>query len=1232
MGSRYPTSIQARELLRAPSAESFKLYRAGLEWGLVDPIIIEDRGDLKSQLRWQDQIEPYYHQVSNLITFCRRLPVTLLADDVGLGKTISAGLIASELISRRRIQKILIVAPKLLGPQWKEELETKFNIPSVVVSGRELLAADPDEDIGAVITTYHSARLYIDRIPRDRFEMLVLDEAHKLRNLYGTPSAPQVALKFREVLASRMFKYVLMLTATPVQNRLWDLYSLVDLLATARGHQNPFGSDGMFARRFIGDRATEARKLRPEAQEEFRSIVYGYMSRVRREDADLHFPERVISLHAVPPTTYEQDLIRLLARPIRSLNRLSQISILFALTSSPDALAAQLDNMAQKGTFPADVAAQVRATVRAMPMSAKLTGLAVLVKQLREQNPGAWRMVIFTQRRETQTTIKEFLESEGITVGIINGESGQRNKTTIAKFKQDPPELNVIVSTEAGSEGVNLQAANVLVNYDLPWNPMVVEQRIGRVQRLASQHAKVFIYSVILKGTFEEYVVGRLMEKLQMAAHAIGDIESLLEASGMGNGDDTGSQGFEEEVRRLVLASLEGKNVEAAIRQAEDSIARAKVVLAEEQETINELLGGGDRAVYTGPRSPHLPASERTVDAKDFALSALEALGAKLEPQSDDLYRCDVEGRRSLICLSETTEKAPKGAVAYAPGTPAFERLVDRVTRNALHEIRDIDQEPVWQARALAEEWMRGFGGELHDLDISTVKRHLAGGALVHVRATVAHDSYERLVTVPIAAEVSFPGGGGLESVSETVTNVRDLGLEPDIIAEKASHDPAVAEFCRFYTERMREEVKAAGGDLRREKKLEDDFTPRLQMTVSALQGEVHRDLTCSLRFAIDGSDDYSCTVELDPAHNAVLNSPAMMFCELTRKIVPESCLARCVVSGTHVLRHLLVKSEISDRYALPEHTALCSVTGKRVVTDELEESSVSHKLVTRALLKTSAVTGRRAEPEWFGRCAFTQIDALAEELVTSEVSGKRFRADQSVRSVVSDTVGHKSEFVSCAITSQSLLANEAERCEVTGRYVMPGLLETCEVSQRRVLPTELDRCSITGKRALKQYLVASSISGVKVLEEVAVVSAAGNHCTPQEAKRCVWSDRHYHPDDMRVCELTGISIHFGYATDGPVTSLRPLIEMLDGARRTSDAGENAERVEALLKKRLGGRCRVEAAELSPSGKHLAVSAERRTLLGLKVRYVCLVYSVSERAIIGRIASGKRRDGRWAGQ
>ena len=199
---------------RIVSGRVTNLSRWDLEWDLTDPIVIESADDFKSAPRWNDRLTPFQHQIANLITFCRRLPVTLLADDVGLGKTISAGLVISELASRSRVSKVLVICPKILGPQWKAELTTKFDIPSQFVTGRELLSAD-FEEFGAVITTYNSARLYLEKIPDDRFEMLVLDEAHKLRNLYGVEKAPQVAKCFQKALHDRRFRFVLMLTAAP---------------------------------------------------------------------------------------------------------------------------------------------------------------------------------------------------------------------------------------------------------------------------------------------------------------------------------------------------------------------------------------------------------------------------------------------------------------------------------------------------------------------------------------------------------------------------------------------------------------------------------------------------------------------------------------------------------------------------------------------------------------------------------------------------------------------------------------------------------------------------------------------------------------------------------------------------------------------------------------------------------------------------------------------------------
>jgi superfamily II DNA or RNA helicase len=1225
------SSLQTRILRRKNTPDEYRVYRAGLEWDLTDPIVIETREDLKSEYRWRDRMEPYHHQVTNLMTFCRRLPVTLLADDVGLGKTISAGLIISELISRSRLSKILIVCPKLLGPQWQEELLSKFDIPSEIAIGRDLITADPEE-IGAVITTYNSARLYLDSIPRDRFQMLILDEAHKLRNLYGVEKPPQVAKCFRKALEERRFRFILMLTATPIQNRLWDLYSLVDLLTVARGHQNPFGSEGMFARKYIADKREQARQLKPEARDEFRSIVYGYMSRVRRGDAQLYFPDRVVQMHRVKPTQAELDLIQAIAEPIQRMNRLAQIGILQALTSSPDALMAQLHNMARKGTAPAELATTVRAIVTQMPVSAKLRGLGELINRLKRENPERWRLVVFTGRRETQTTIHAFLEKHGLKVGIINGDSGARNQDTIARFRKHPPDCRVIVSTEAGSEGVNLQVANVLVNYDLPWNPMIVEQRIGRIQRLASDHASVGIFNIMLSGTFEEYIVGRLMEKLQMASHAIGDIEALLEASGISGEDDNGPTGFDERIRELVIAALAGKDVEAATRLAEESIDQAKAELEREKENLDTLLGGMDGAEYVGPRAPILPGVIRSMEPQEFTLAAFKSLGARITPKPGNVFLVEENGGREYVRFEENDRTGIKSSF-YAPGTAAFTRLVGRVIATSIHDIEDIDRDPAKKTEEIARQWVLDFGGTFKAVNVSEVHRCFEGKAIIRVRATVAHDSYERLVDVHCSgSEHRAPvGRSGLGPLPRTIENPITLGVNVARLADEASLDDAISEFSRFYLERRAHEMHAARGDERKRKKLEDEFTPRFEMTLVALEGKLNRQVSVEVKYRFEVEAGYSNTLTVIPHTGEVTDAPGFARCSNSGRSVPKPCLDQCQITGVEVLQHLLARSDVSSRLALPEFTVVCRLSGKRVLRDEAELSEVSGQLVASSLLKKSALSGKRAEPHYFGLCDFTKMEVLNSELATSEVSGKRYRIDEQMRSSVSGKTGHKQEFLICHETRQPLAVSEAEQCEVTGKYVRPGILEACAVTQKRVLPSELSPCAATNRRVLNKLLVKSSLSEARILEEVAARSVTGEYCAPVETKPCFWSGQRYHPDDLRVCELTGLPIHIEFATGNSHSRLQPLVDLLNGVKRTTDEPELWETVAIKVAAALGGgQCRVEAAILSPSGQHLAVCSMVRTWLGFRVYHAGLMFAIADHSVVGRVASGRRISGRWS--
>jgi superfamily II DNA or RNA helicase len=1217
--------FQTKILRRAKSEEDFAIYRAALEWGLLDPIVIESRDDFKSEVRWKDKLEPFHHQVQNLITFCRRLPVTLLADDVGLGKTISAGLVASELIARNRVSKILIVAPKLLGPQWKDELQTKFDIPADFVTGSKLISAEPEE-VGAVITTYHSARAHLEKIPTDRFDMLVLDEAHKLRNLYGVDPTPQVAKVFKRALQERRFRYVLMLTATPIQNRLWDLYSLVDLLTVARGHENPFGNEGLFSRRFIGDKRETARVLKPEAREEFRKIVYGYVSRVRRGDAKLDFPERKIQLHKVTPSAAELQLIQVIAKPIQKLNRLAQISILQALTSSPHALMAQLNTMAQNGTVPHDLAAAVREIVVPMKTMAKLEGLKQLVGQLKQQNPNSWRMVVFTGRRETQTTIQVYLEELGLKVGIINGSSGQRNQETITKFRAEPPEIRAIVSTEAGSEGVNLQVANVLINFDLPWNPMIVEQRIGRVQRLGSTHQNVIIYNVMLAGTFEEYIVGRLMTKLQMATDAIGDIESLIEASGMGGGgEEEDSSSFDDKIRELVIAALAGKDMKAAAEKIAQSIDAAKKTLEEEKANIDATLGAMDGYEYVGPQTPSLEPPHRSMDFEPFVRAAFQSLGGDVTEAAPGVLKIETHGQPEYVRLKEEVAERYAKIPLLVPGSPAFLRLVDRVTASGLHEVIDNNGDLHNDTNELANAWVRKFGAVPTNTTISSVARGFRGHVTARIRATTAHDSYERLIDIPCDPSDHHieMRADGLAAVPEVLQDPNIAGLNSASIVAAAERDPNIAEFIRFYLERRAQELASAGKDQRKQKKLEDEFTPRVETTLVALKGAVQRVLRIKANYEVDGRE-YASNLVINPQINEIVSAPDTALCSVTGAALPIDCLDTCALSHKRGLKHRLLKSEISGRRALPNFGRRCSVSGKQIFEDEAGVSDVTTAIVTRDLLKTCAVCGKKGEPEHFSRCSFTHVDVLKERLATSEVSQKSYRSDQELRCVVTGRAGHRSEFINCYETLEPLLATEAERCEQTGKLVKPGILDVCAATGKRVLPSELEASALSGKRALREKFVRSSVSNASFLESEGVRSAYGKYCAPVEAKRCKWSGQLVHPEDIRVCSLLGLPIHFQFLSE---TTERFQIaeELLSGVRRTEDNIDVWDGIQPYVARAVvSGKCRIIAAETSPDGKHIAVCAEVKSFFGLKTQHAGMLFSKERKTIVGRVAIAKR--------
>jgi hypothetical protein len=469
-----------------------------------------------------------------------------------------------------------------------------------------------------------------------------------------------------------------------------------------------------------------------------------------------------------------------------------------------------------------------------------------------------------------------------------------------------------------------------------------------------------------------------------------------------------------------------------------------------------------------------------------------------------------------------------------------------------VHRVEDVDSDPARQADEIARTWVGSFGGTPVGTKVDGVRRSFEGEALVRVRATVAHDSYERLVEVTCAPgeHRAHTVRSGLYKLMDVIENAQHLGIDTERLADAALRDPGIAEFCRFYIERRAHEVKAAVGDARKRKKLEDDFTPRLELTVVALEGKMHREVTAEAQYRFGNTPPYVSHLTVVPHTGKYIEVPELGRCESTGQTAPRECLGSCDMTSAEVLRHLLVPSEISARRALPEYTLRCSLSGKRVLLDEAELSAVTGNPVARSLLKACALTGKRAEPAHFGRCEFTGIEALNSELAVSDVSGKRYRLDQQLRSAVSGKAGQKDEFLFCYETRQPIMPQEAEQCETTGKFVRKGVLETCALTRKAVLPSELERCAISDRRVLRAMLVTSSVSGARLQHRLAVRSIAGKYCGPAEAKACMWSGRRSHPDDLRVCRLTDIPFHVEFAAPGEKPYLQPLGDLLHGVRR----------------------------------------------------------------------------------
>ena len=508
--------------LAAPAAH-FDLHVRAERWaGWIEPERLVSLDSLRG-------VERFPHQMKACLKVMRELNGrAILADEVGLGKTIEAGIVLKEYLLRGAVRTALILVPASLCEQWRAELWEKFELDFVVSRGPAGQWGRHPLVISSLETARHER--HRRRVRGANYDLVVVDEAHRLRNHLT------LGWKFINDLNPR---YLLLLTATPVQNDLRELYNLATLV-----RPGTVGTFSQFRRNFLAGHD----KRTPRNAPKLRSLLQTVMIRARRADTDIVFAPRHVETLWVAQSRAERKLYKDVSDFVSDGVRAEEggpgrqhyftlVVLQKEMGSSWAAARGTIEKLARRpdGLDAKRLRHLAAEAEKVGERQSKLRSLLTRIDALKGQ-----KAIVFTQFRATQDSIVAALRATGIEPAIFHGELGWREKEeALDRFRTTLP---VLVSTEAGGEGRNLQFCQVVINYDLPWNPMRVEQRIGRVHRLGQEHP-VRVINLVARGTIESYVLEILDKKIRMFELVVGEIEEIL-----GTWQPHGS--FEDEVFR----------------------------------------------------------------------------------------------------------------------------------------------------------------------------------------------------------------------------------------------------------------------------------------------------------------------------------------------------------------------------------------------------------------------------------------------------------------------------------------------------------------------------------------------------------------------------------------------------------------------------------------------------------------------------------------------------------
>ena len=530
----------------------------------------------------------------------------ILADEVGLGKTIEAGILLCQYWAEHH-RRLLVICPAVLRRQWSIELQEKFNLPSLILEGANYAEGmdaghNPFDSNGIVIVSFQFASRYADAIKNVGWDIVVIDEAHKLRNLYRTDN------KMGRTIQAALADYrKVLLTATPLQNSLVELYGLVSLI-----DDRIFGGLDTFKVTYVnGTPNLEDLKIRlkPFVQRTLRRQVLEYIRYTKREAITQPFnlsevEQRLydeVSDFLLQQDTYaipwaQRRLVVLIVRKLLA-------SSAYALIGTLKTIKARLEKMSEtrkeeklnlrsafmmqqdieleyveageeeeqsSAPLPKKQAINVARLSYEIEQIDGFIGLASSIKietkakalltalksgfNRMEELGAARKALVFTESSRTQRYLKEFLEENGYRGRIVtfNGQNTdtlardiysawlEKNRTTgrisgspnvdmrmsLVDFFSDHGEI--MIATEAAAEGINLQFCSLVVNYDLPWNPQRIEQRIGRCHRYGQKHDVVVINFLNEDNLADQRIYELLKEKFQLFDGVFGASDEIL--------------------------------------------------------------------------------------------------------------------------------------------------------------------------------------------------------------------------------------------------------------------------------------------------------------------------------------------------------------------------------------------------------------------------------------------------------------------------------------------------------------------------------------------------------------------------------------------------------------------------------------------------------------------------------------------------------------------------------